>query len=148
VNVSIANQVGVRDQAGTAANRYQAGTAANRDQAGTVANQVQAVEPAREQGDRRGVSERPETKKYTVAQLLELARQKTFIQQEFDFGDYKKLYTPVTHFFESDTKFAKRPTTKIKFTFKIERTHAIHCYVGTFTNLNSHLMKHPESAEW
>jgi hypothetical protein len=74
---------------------------------------------------------------------LRLAKDRIFPRKQFTIGSVKKLYTPITHFFECNNN-CNDFDELIKFTCKI-RVCTYNCKLGDFTNLNKHLKSHPET---
>ena len=75
-----------------------------------------------------------------VENLIELANKNEFPHKLFIIEGKEHLYTPVCHFFKSETIFANKPKS-VKFECIIKKC-VLNCSFGAFTNLNKHLLKH------
>ncbi len=80
---------------------------------------------------------------FSLEKLITMAEENIFPKKTFEFGGLIKKYTPVTHFFGSDTVFKKFHDTKTKISFNCRVcTFKVKCEIGKFTALNRHLQTH------
>ena len=86
---------------------------------------------------------------YSVDQMLQFARQKYFPKKNVFFGDLKRKYSPVLHFFEHKNEFNEKlpDDTKIDFICKFGKCKKTASF-GGLTNLNKHLKAHEKTKEW
>lgn len=84
----------------------------------------------------------------TVKTMLNLAKSKKFPKRLFKFGNKKRKYTPVTHFFHCITDYRAKPekiTFQCKFSSNCKPTSQP---IGNFSYLNKHLNTHERGREW
>ena len=96
----------------------------------------------------------PETdsREYTFDEIFEMAKSKKFPPKRiFYFGNKKKAYSPITHFFTTTNKFSNRPA-NIKLKCNV---HGCNYDVNIkldpkadFSNANKHLFVHQSTKEW
>ena len=80
---------------------------------------------------------------FTVANMVTLAKTDQFPQKYLYFGNEKRNYPAILHFFENQTHFETKPDKKTKLSFicKINGCK-LHASIGELTNLNKLLPKH------
>jgi hypothetical protein len=83
---------------------------------------------------------------FKVEKLIQLANKDEYPHKLFIIEGKEYFYTPVCHFFKSDSIFVNKPKT-VKFECKIKNC-VLNCSFGALTNLNKHLFKHDESRRW
>ena len=81
-----------------------------------------------------------------VEKLTQLASKDEFPHKRFIIEGKEHFYTPVCHFFKSETTFINKPKS-VKFECKIKNC-VLNCSFGALSNLNKHLLKHDESRRW
>ena len=87
---------------------------------------------------------------YTLDEIFEMAKSKKFPPKRiFYFGNKKKAYTPITHFFTTTNKFSNRPA---NMKCKVQCCNS-DVYIkldpkADFSNANKHLFVHQSTKEW
>lgn len=75
---------------------------------------------------------------YSVNEIIKLSENNQFPKKLFIFGSVEKLYSPVLHFFECQTKYCEKPKGVVNFKCKIFNVIRKASF-GSLTNLNKHL---------
>jgi hypothetical protein len=90
-----------------------------------------------------------ENESFSVSRMLSFASNGQFPQKTITFGNKKKLYTPVLHFFKHKSHFDIKPEKNIKIKFECKDEKCIlHESFGDFGNLNKHLKLHDRTNKW